>query len=492
MKLYLLPFFFLLFFCACSSSRHYQPTHKFGKKELQSDYLLLKDILEKKHPSLYWYTSKDSMDIYFDTYYKAITDSMTELQYAWNILAPLIDKIHCGHTSVSMSKAYAKWSEGRRQPSFPLYFKVWNDTMAVTANLNRKDSVFKYGTLVTSINGIKNIDIIRKMFSYLPEDGQAYNVNFMRLSGNFPYFHRNIFGLSKTYKVNYIDSLGNAKTADLAQYSPPKDSLKKDSLAKITKKALPKVPKEKRLLQYRSLKIDSSQTTGVMTINTFTNGKLRSFFRRSFRQLQKEKIKNLVVDLRLNGGGRVGLSTLLTRYVTRHTFKVADTLTTESKSLGPYTKYVKGKLLNNLELLLIAHKRADGRYHLTHLENKTYQLRSSNNFKGKVYVLTSGLTFSASALFCNAVKGQEGITLVGEETGGGWYGNNGIMIPDIKLPRTQLRVRLPLFRLVQYKHIAEKGSGILPDVLVTPNLTALKKGIDYKMEVVKKLIIADR
>ena len=43
-----------------------------------------------------------------------------------------------------------------------------------------------------------------------------------------------------------------------------------------------------------------------------------------------------------------------------------------------------------------------------------------------MYLLTDR-TFSAAALFSNAVKGQPGVVLVGEETGGGWHGNNGIL-----------------------------------------------------------------
>ena len=103
-------------------------------------------------------------------------------------------------------------------------------------------------------------------------------------------------------------------------------------------------------------------------------------------------------------------------------------------------------------------------------------------------MLTSGLTFSASALFCNAVKGQPGIKLVGEETGGGWHGNNGIMIPDITLPNTRLRVRLPLFRLIQYKHVPKDGHGIMPDIYIGPNYEALVKGFDKKMKVVMDII----
>ena len=103
-------------------------------------------------------------------------------------------------------------------------------------------------------------------------------------------------------------------------------------------------------------------------------------------------------------------------------------------------------------------------------------------------MLIAGSTFSASALFSNAVKGQPGIVLVGEETGGGWHGNNGILIPDITLSNTHIKVRLPLFRLVQYHHVPKDGRGIQPDIYIGTNYDALLKGIDYKMQVVMDLI----
>src|SRR5436190_23748116 len=125
----------LLFFYSCATtSKNYSPNKKYSVSELQRDYSLLRNILETKHPSLYWYTSKDSMDMYFDKYYSVIRDSMTEQQFGWGIIAPLTDKIHCGHTSFAMSKAYNKWSFNKRMPSFPLFMKIWNDTMVVTTN----------------------------------------------------------------------------------------------------------------------------------------------------------------------------------------------------------------------------------------------------------------------------------------------------------------------------------------------------------------------
>ena len=82
------------------------------------------------------------------------------------------------------------------------------------------------------------------------------------------------------------------------------------------------------------------------------------------------------------------------------------------------------------------------------------------------------------------------ITLVGEETGGGWHGNNGIFIPDIVLPNTHLKVRLPLFRLVQYNHVPKNGHGVQPDIYIPTNYKAFLNGVDYKMQVVMDMIKA--
>jgi len=474
---------------SCTSSRlQYTPAKKYPKEKLQKDYTLLREILEAKHPSLYWYTPKEKMDEYFEKFYETIKDSMTEQQFAWLAVAPVIDKIRCGHTSVSLSKAYGKWVEGKAIPSFPLYMKIWNDTMAVTGNLNyKKDSLFKRGTLITSVNGIPNKLLIKYMFEFLPEDGYSNNVNYIRLSANFPYYHRNIFGLSKNYNVGYLDEEGKEQIVKVPLFVPAKDSVKKDSILRRQKS---KEPKEKKFLQYRSFTIDSTKKFATITLNTFSDGKLRAFFRRTFKELKKENISNVILDLRSNGGGRVGLSTLLTKYLSRKNFKVADTLYTPSRGIGPYGKYIKGGVFNSIEMFFISRKNSDGKYHMRYLENHFYKPKK-NRYAGKVFVLTGGPTFSASAIVCNVLKGQKNITLLGEETGGGWYGNNGIMIPDIILPNTKVRVRLPLFRLVQYNHTAIKGTGVIPDILVPTSYDALLKGYDKKMEETKKLIKVD-
>jgi len=220
----LLSLICILLFTGCFTTKNFDPTKKFSKEQLQQDYTLLRNILEKKHPALYWYTPKDSMNYYFDSIYHVISDSMTELQFGWKVLAPLTNKIHCGHTSFGMSKSWNKNRIGKRVPSFPLFLKIWDDTMVVTGNLNRKDSVLKRGTLITSVNGVSNKELISQMLQYLPLDGYSENVNYIRLSSNFPLYHRNIFGIYKNYAVGYIDADGIKKTAILPMYNPLSDT----------------------------------------------------------------------------------------------------------------------------------------------------------------------------------------------------------------------------------------------------------------------------
>ncbi len=452
---------------------------------MREDYSFLRKILEEKHPSLYWYTPKDSMDYFFNEGYKAISDSMTELQFGWKIIAPLTATIHCGHTSFSMSKGWNKFIKNKHIPSFPLYLKIWGDTMLVVNNLNRNDSIIKRGTIITSINGLKSSDIISRMFNYMVEDGYSDNVNYIRLSASFPYFHRNIFGLYKTYNVGYIDSTGIEKQIILPYFLPPVDSLGK------RKKNVPGIKEKKprrieRLESIRSLQIDTPAT--IMTINTFTKAHLHHFFKSSFRRLKKENVQNLIIDIRANGGGDIDKYVLLTKFLRKAPFKVADTAYSISKNFRPYTGHVTSGFFNNLGLLLVTRKEPDGKFHFRFWERHTFRPKRRNHFDGGVYILTNGLTFSASSLFCNAVKGQENVTLVGEETGGGWYGNSGIIIPDIILPKTRLRVRLPFFKLVQYQHIPEKGTGVIPDVFVGPNVKDLINQVDTKLEVVREMI----
>lgn len=472
----------------CASSKRFSPSKKFPAEKLRADYTVMREIFEKHHPSLYWYTSKDSMDACFDKYYAAITDSMNLQQFGFKILAPVTAYLHCGHTSFSFPKPYSKKLREHKEPSFPLLMKIWPDTMVVLSNLNKKDSLFKRGVVIKAINQLTEKQLTDSFFQFMPSDGYSENVNYIRLSAAFPYYYKNIFGSSPSYSVSYLDSAGTEQHTEVSAFNPAADSSAKDS-NNVTAARRPAKIKSGKWEAMRNLKIDSSLSVAVMTIHSFGGGtRLPNFYKKSFRTLRRKKISNLVIDLRNNGGGKVNNYTALTRYVKNQPFKVADTVIATSNKLGRHKKYIQNGWVNSFVLRFIARKQGDGRYHFKYWEKHEFTPRKKNFYNGNVYVLINGPTFSASTLFAHAVKGQSNITLIGEEAGGGWHGNNGILIPDMVLPNTKMHIRLPLFRIIQYQHVPKDGRGVIPDIYVPPTVENVKQGIDGKMQKVLEIV----
>ena len=462
---------------------------KYSDRQLQQDYDVLRNIMEKFHPSLYWYTSKDSMDMYFDQYRRLLTDSMNEQQFGFRVLAPLTTKIRCGHTSFNFSKSWSGLFRGVPLPSFPLHMKVWGDTMIVLNNLNKNDSLLKRGMQITSVNGLNPRQLSDAMFDYMPTDGFAENINYIRISNSFPYYHRNIIGLSKQYTVGYIDSSSQEKFAQVPYYNPYGDTVRAKKKKDPSKSIRKKIPRSERMKFYRSLSFDTANHLAVLSVHSFDDGYgLNKFYRKSFKAIRKQKSEHLAIDIRNNGGGRVNNYVRLAKYIRNTPFKVADSAYSVTRKFGPYRKYFQRSLINSTAMRFFTRKEQDGAYHFRYWERHTFKPHTKKLFKGNVYVLIGGPTFSASTLFCNTVQGQNNVTLIGEETGGGHHGNNGLMIPYVTLPNTKMRVSMPLFRLVQYNHVPKNGRGVIPDITVMPVSTAIKQGIDLKMETVKSMI----
>ena len=82
--------------------------------------------------------------------------------------------------------------------------------------------------------------------------------------------------------------------------------------------------------------------------------------------------------------------------------------------------------------------------------------------------------------------------VVGEETGGAAYGNTAWLIPDVTLPETKIRFRLPLFRLVINKDIPKNGKGVQPEIESKPTVEAIRKNRDFKLDKALELIEADK
>lgn len=345
----------------CAASKPYNPLKKYSPQQLQADYQIFRGALEESHPSLYWYTPKDSMDYYFGVGDSKLKDSLTEVRFRY-VLAYVVAKMRCGHTSIRASDGAAQ-NPGAQGLSFPLYVKAWPDTTVVTVNLNRSDSNVVRGSILQSIDGRPMQAIIDSMFSFLSADGYNTTHKYQTLSNGaaFRSLYGLLFGLKPKTPVAFIDTLGQYRTAMVSLYNPRADT------PRVPPPPWPKLSRRERkridLLSTRRLRIDTASNAAFMEVNSFVKGnRLRRFFRQSFKEIKERGIQHLVVDLRGNGGGNVVLSNLLTKYIADKPFVIADSLYAVRRG-GKFTKYRNSRFFSWVFLRFFTHRQHDGNYH---------------------------------------------------------------------------------------------------------------------------------
>lgn len=486
----------IIAFSSCSVSKSsFSPSKKYSPEQLNKDYAIFRGALEESHPGIYWYTSKGEMDHYFDWGKDQIQDSLNEEQFR-KVLSYVISKINCGHTVVRSSKAFAKYRDTTIGKIFPLSLKIWadptsplDDTATIAANLYRRDTVLTRGVILKKINHQPLSTILDTLCQYISSDGHNLTHKYQALSnrGGFGAAFTSVYGLKENYYIDYIANDGEEKTAVVPPYNPRTDTANRIAITRFARTS-PAERKKQIIQATRNLRVDSTNKVAFMDLGSFSrNLKLKSFFKTSFKELQSKNINNLVIDVRGNGGGSVTNSTYLTKFIVDKKFKVADTLYANTRN-SRYKKYIENYFFNRLFMIFMTSKRKDDKYHFGYFERHYFKPKKNNHYDGNVYILTGGNSFSATTLFTQTVRPQDNVTVVGEETGGGAYGNTAWLIPDLILPETGVRFRLPLFRLVIDKNIPKDGRGVQPEVVAMPTAEAIRRGVDYKMEKVMELI----
>jgi hypothetical protein len=110
-------------------------------------------------------------------------------------------------------------------------------------------------------------------------------------------------------------------------------------------------------------------------------------------------------------------------------------------------------------------------------------------YTGKIYVLINGGCFSTASECISMIHSNTNAVFIGEESGGGYYGNNSGIVPEMTLPVTKIRVAIPLMMyMMAVKDCQFKDHGLYPNYRVIPTIADKLKGKDPELEFAKKLI----
>jgi C-terminal processing protease CtpA/Prc len=225
--------------------------------------------------------------------------------------------------------------------------------------------------------------------------------------------------------------------------------------------------------------------------NHFLGDNFPKFLEDTFKHLRDKHTKTLVIDLRGNGGGADEYGALLVSYLTDKPFRYFDHINLNTLSPSPSVSDALDLHADFLTKLRNATTpNPVGGYLLTPKMNSGLNLQQPSNypFTGNVFVLIDGGSFSCSADVCAILHHLKRATFIGEETGGGYYGNNSGAMPTLTLPHSKISIRFPLYaywNAVSQPDLSRRGT--MADFQAPIKTGDVIRGVDAGLETAVKL-----
>ncbi len=474
--------FFLLFNVLCCFVLNAQSLEKSDRKysieALQEDFRVLRSSLEEGHAGLYRYNSKQEFDRYFDSLYACIIHEQTETEFM-RFLTPLIYKIHCVHSWVSNPDTYKESNS-----YFPLPIKIIDNKMYADCDY---DGV-KFGSELVAINGEKTQNILEKL--YITQSTDGFNQTFLPRI------------LEYSFHSRYKQHISDTNSYTMLIKAPLSSEIVQIKTTGVTKDSLRAIFKTRHLnLKYKNAPALSynfqNDSTVLLNIETFDGTLIKNdkidydtYLKAFFKELDEKNVKNLIIDLRRNPGGTSAYNPGLFSYLTSKPFDVFASvqINTITPSFLRYTQFAgQEKQLMAEWKKQFKTQNKEGKYETV---MEAANVPKKNNFKGNVYLLVSGLTVSTAARFTDVFSVNRRGVIIGEEPGGGYFGNNGGVHAVLTVPNTKLKFDVPLFKMIMAGALnkAWEGHGVQPDYSVHSTITDYENGRDGELEFILDLI----
>lgn len=441
----------------------YNPTDTFSRDKLKEDFTVIRNSFEEGHGALYRYSTKEEMDKLFETAFEKIDSDMTEQEYL-RILLPVIGAVNCGHTSVRNSR-FITWLES--QPiTFPLGIRYLNRKPYLVRNYSENEDIIM-GSELVSINGMPMDRIISDLLPAISSDAHIETSKFHVLSSSVRFSHLfNIFyGNTRNYEVGYK----NAKTGELQSVTLA--GMKQKDVLETFQKRYPELNETYPLLSFQEV-----EGVPVLTIRTFSSGALKQegfdyseFLRETFQELVDKKSPSLIIDLRDNSGGSDDYGKMLFAHLVEKDFRYYAALEIKNNTFDffKYTNLPKDQWTFPANRVK---KNERGWYDALGHPNLGIQNPITPVYKGKVFVLINGRSFSATGETTSLMHHHKKAVFVGEECGAGYYGNTSGFMVVVNLPNSGISVTVPLVRYSMAVDGYPKDRGIIPDFPFEPTV----------------------
>lgn len=418
--------------------------------EMQEDLFLLTEKLTNLHAGLYRYASEEEIEQAFADALLAAEEGPRDVLWFYRQVSELVAHVRCGHTNVQLGERDRQAALERRG-LLPIQVLLAGERIWITRVLEPRAGL-EPGREVLALDGLDAATIRARAFARSSGDGFIES------------------GKERALEADFAEAFGLL----VGERAGPYEVKLAGPAAPVVVEAIaPARWRELCEVQARNPLVTLELLEGVAVLDFAGFGdppggepRLPAQFEAAFRRLREEKVPHLVLDLRGNGGGRDQYGALLVSYMSREPFGYFEHITVTPDYAG------EGRIEERDGLRLM----------LSH-SGLAVQPPAELRFEGDVCILIDGETFSTAADVATVAHANHLATFFGEETGGGYEGNNSGSSEFVRLPNSGLVVGVPHWN---YRTAGigpgHEGRGVEPDVPVRATIADVLAGRDAVLE----------
>lgn len=463
-----------------------------SRNQAQEDIRIYFELIDQQHGNPYQYISRSDFKTLVNSTIEQLPETVSVKEFEI-LLSQLNKTIRCGHTTVGIDNEFMK-SITDRPNFFPYPIRIIDQSIII----DFESSDLPLGAEILSMNGIPAKQMLEEMKTLTVTDGFSETKSLRDIENRFGYYFFLKYGAFTSFDVTYQspeNHLKNTKVVGIAG---------NEMLANNYYR--PVYQQHERYYHFTHLDAIDSLQALVLTLNTFQASPdwfYKKLASRYNDNLEMFDFDNLVIDLRLNEGGDRRLLNILYKFITGEELKDPSKTHIRNRNIIQ-TKHLVGVNGSHGSDQAIERAEAYLNLHFTEKVKDGYAAKEQNwyetfdsgiawegkSFKGQVYVLISGTTFSAAADLARILGDLPNVILVGEETGGANIGRTANMLLNYSLPHTGSMIQVPVIyeEFVNVNTSINYGRGTFPDHWITQTYTDLLAKKDTAFEFTLQLM----
>lgn len=432
-------------------------SQKITKDQVQNDLSFLKKSIHQYNPTLGIYNPN------FETESTELIKSVKEEQSLFEyfaLLSQLCAFSNEGHYSLgTWQDTVHKDIRNGIAAYLPISVKIIQDQLYIWGDFTQKGHLSK-GDELLKINGQSSKKILQQLYNQLPSDGSIQTYLEKQCSNAFPWFYYLYVEQASTFVLEYIDQTTKTHQSITIKALNKKQIVENYAVrypkidSKIDSENSNAIYELKNEEYYTYLKLKSFNRTLIETHKL----KSKKFYKMLFQKIETWNHKHLIIDLRGNMGGRNEFADDIVPFILQD--KTTNSFLRKTVSW-------KGK-------------------------EKTYKMPkpSKNAYKGQIYILINGATFSAGSSIARYLKEYGNAIVIGEESGTRYEGFAAGSKQYVYLPNSNIRIGIPRYHIYfpSSKKQRTTNRGILPDHKVTTSISDIINNKDVVLEQALSLI----